>query len=950
MQNAEDKDNEIESLQEEVEKVKAEKVESSTLHAKLHAKQEKQIESLKEQVEKVKAEYDETSALHAKEVFTNVAEDMFWKKKYRTLKAKHNRWVKQVKTSDLKLSTVQEDNLEALLAEAAKWDEAAREQEAREKEEASAAASKLLESRKSLEASRLRQAAANAVLQAAKDLEEEAAAREAAAVTREAAAIAREEAAVAREETTAAREAATVAREAAAGAREDDLNRQEAAVKLQQFISSRNSRKETPTMTNATPGSRAYSKWRQVQVEKIDSFLVNMFGDLWSQEFNNSKDKNNSSSIAARNTKPQDVVDVLSMFFKKYQSLFDVLGDPKRRGKNIAALAEKVTVDAMQEHLDNVVVALHTATNLTDKGYQALINYTSFVWNDDHLERFILPWGTPMARWMSKNALKSKLIAISKELGIEIKPSAAWLDPAAVLVKRIEELVDKGYLTLVPGMTVKSQILGDATTVWRSMNVNGTTIVMKVLYNDKNADGDKNTGDGVNCLQNQRAIGFYLGDDTLKELREHLAILSAQLAQIAEHGLTVTGVRINVRLLLGGDLKFLNSMLGLQNNAAMFPCPFCICHKDLLHLSLAQLIDIKKKYEDGLPLLKEQHLTRRRKLTKKEKVPPLVYLGPRSNDDQLKLAHIEATSCCPGHLCWKAVEPGTEEELTEGTAAWTEQCQLHFSTKPGLGLFSKSIALKDVLIDVLHIILRVVPAIYRATVTQHIDKTQCEDLSQWIFDTHGVIVSGSTAVQSATGKEGAIGNECWHGRVCDKILEIYEEIIDMVHEKGSKNHLANGTVWDAFWLFYEELVVNKCNDDDRDDINRHADKLQELAEDFVDKFIAVATGVKVTPYMHTMLADIPRLVREHGSLVKFSSQGVERLHQLVKFITQHRSNRQNKDVAGTVVKGLTLKSSQWQDQRKGKRHAINPVGGHMSKAARTSKEEKTAKRQDRLAL
>ena len=74
-------------------------------------------------------------------------------------------------------------------------------------------------------------------------------------------------------------------------------------------------------------------------MEKIDSFLVNMFGDLWSQEFNNSKDKNNSSSIAARNTKPQDVVEVLSMFFKKYQSLFDVLGDPKRRGKNIAALA-----------------------------------------------------------------------------------------------------------------------------------------------------------------------------------------------------------------------------------------------------------------------------------------------------------------------------------------------------------------------------------------------------------------------------------------------------------------------------------------------------------------------------------------------------------------------------------------------------------------------------------
>lgn len=44
------------------------------------------------------------------------------------------------------------------------------------------------------------------------------------------------------------------------------------------------------------------------------------------------------------------------------------------------------------------------------------------------------------------------------------------------------------------------------------------------------------------------------------------------------------------------------------------------------------------------------------------------------------------------------------------------------------------------------------------------------------FALSGVYISASTAVQSATGREGSIGNECWHGRVCDKMMTVYEDI------------------------------------------------------------------------------------------------------------------------------------------------------------------------------
>ena len=109
------------------------------------------------------------------------------------------------------------------------------------------------------------------------------------------------------------------------------------------------------------------------------------------------------------------------------------------------------------------------------------------------------------------------------------------------------------------------------------MKVNGTTIVLKVIYNDKNSDDKKCVGDGVNTVPNQRAIGFYLGDDTQSQLKLHAPNLPGMLEKLSTDGIVVNGIHINVQLLMGGDLKFLNSMLGWKNNASMYPCPFCIC-------------------------------------------------------------------------------------------------------------------------------------------------------------------------------------------------------------------------------------------------------------------------------------------------------------------------------------------------------------------------------------
>ena len=114
----------------------------------------------------------------------------------------------------------------------------------------------------------------------------------------------------------------------------------------------------------------------------------------------------------------------------------------------------------------------------------------------------------------------------------------------------------------------------------------------------------------------------------------------------------------------------------------------------------------------------------------------------------------------------------------------------------------------------------------------------------------------------------------------------------------------------------------------------------------MNKFKNVTSSNKVTPYMHCMMVDIPRMVLRHGCLMKYSAQGVERLHQWVKFVTLWRSNKHHDVVGGTVIKALTIKGSagiQMPPRRTGKKRDAQPhlfkTGGKMSKVARQVMEE-----------
>ncbi len=94
----------------------------------------------------------------------------------------------------------------------------------------------------------------------------------------------------------------------------------------------------------------------------------------------------------------------------------------------------------------------------------------------------------------------------------------------------------------------------------------------------------------MNAVENQKPNGFYLGDDCLKDFKEKAPHLLAHMEKLRDYGVRLEdGTHIRIELFLGGDLKFLNAMLGITNNTSMYYCPFCITHKNLTDIPIAEL-------------------------------------------------------------------------------------------------------------------------------------------------------------------------------------------------------------------------------------------------------------------------------------------------------------------------------------------------------------------------
>ena len=148
-------------------------------------------------------------------------------------------------------------------------------------------------------------------------------------------------------------------------------------------------------------------------------------------------------------------------------------------------------------------------------------------------------------------------------------------------------------------------------------------------------------------------------------------------------------------------------------------------------------------------------------------------LPRRTLEEHLKMQHIPADApyLCPSPHCKATIEPGDsppDGSMKNNSKRHAEQ-RKHFGGVPSRLPFT-SIPLGDYIIDAHHLILRVVPLLFRQTIQANINKATIEKVAQWIYDKCDVILSDQVALQTDTGlKKLSMSAESWLDNICREL-------------------------------------------------------------------------------------------------------------------------------------------------------------------------------------
>ena len=334
--------------------------------------------------------------------------------------------------------------------------------------------------------------------------------------------------------------------------------------------------------------------------------------------------------------------------------------------------------------------------------------------------------------------------AVADQLGVTHTATASTFDVKKALTKRLELLDDRGLLTpsqLFPDKpTLVCQALADATKVYNSHNTQATGVVLKPQFDDS----DLPEGEKMNSVHNLVIVALYGKDDSYDNMCTEIPGVRQKIVELMREGVTVNGKVYQLVIPLGGDLKLLGALLGLAGGKSEFACLYCESSTKDYNLCKADWDERGGlRTRDFMRVLRLQHFP---------------------EDEEYR---------CPAPLCNKLVQPtdGYPEQGSEyGESARQAEQRKHFGLVPGRLPFSPTDVLHYI-IDVLHLILRTVPQIFRQTVQANCDPGALGDVAQWCFDVLDIVISDSVALQTKTGeKKLSVSAESWPGETCRKLL------------------------------------------------------------------------------------------------------------------------------------------------------------------------------------
>lgn len=556
---------------------------------------------------------------------------------------------------------------------------------------------------------------------------------------------------------------------------------------------------------------------------------------------------------------------VLECYFERHISQLKWLCDMVKDGevqKAVSADFSKAVTEAWQYRS----FAVKTRVAYSDEQYMRLKHMLGGIYNGgEDTFKPLLVNGVEPPNLASLRVIRDKSSDLRKEMRITSWENGASMSLIAKLASTIK----------IRGITRANlwlQFCGDAA---RMGHIQQTAVAFRIMGVGKRGES--------NSPFTTYTLILYEGDDSYTALSAYTERMIKEMTRLGQEGLTVTGRDYKFTYFGGGDLKYINAVLGLATCAHRFGCPFCTVTSDRLSETARCM--------------------------------------PRTLERARIMAHDTIGKKCPGCSCTfdshndaKAADPTNE---TQRKAYQTQ----HQGQRPH-GSPLLPILTKNYIPCILHVMLRLVDHLFSHTVRFQIqgDEGREKRVRDALIGL-GIHINPEKKIQKESkdiAKKKAMKKVSFQGRACKSILNKakkagarlngYECIVDAMGfpTRGEMTAPIAKGLWGALADLIHELSDIWDEEGDMYDAEKqgirdeHAEKAEELATTYL-KLVEDAFGKDaVTLYMHVCVMHMCTFIKAVGSLSRWSMQALEASHWLRK---QNRARACNFKKQGTHTKG-----------------------------------------------
>ena len=379
---------------------------------------------------------------------------------------------------------------------------------------------------------------------------------------------------------------------------------------------------------------------------------------------------------------------------------------------------------------------------------------------------------------------------------------------------------------------IRIKLTADGTRIARSLNV--VNIAFTII----------DEGSKAQSVLGNYSIAILKVSENYEELQAGLADIISEAKDIEV--LTIQDQVYTIQFYLGGDLKFLAIVCGIESATAVHACVWCKCSK-------SQRPDMKLQWSISDPSKGARTV---REIMEKCKLA-------KTNKNRYNCKH------------------------------------------PPLFPF---ISINRVIIDTLHLFLRISDKltdllirdlrIYDDTNTTHLEPTYLEKYEAFINEKCKIRFNFSQDRDSKDFK--------YRDFTGPEKVRLFQNI----NIPATFPALDNKTELQDLWTNFFDLI-NEINEDTCD-----AKKVDEKAKAWVTSFTDIYLAKDVTPYMHALAMHIGEFIHLHGSVVKFTQQGLEKLNDVTtkqfQRATNHQESQSLRQVLEKRLRIETLEDSGYQ--------------------------------------